>query len=374
MAQRDYYEVLGVDRNASADEIKKAYRKLALQHHPDRNPGDKGAEDRFKEATEAYEVLRDAEKRRRYDQFGHAGVGGAAGGGHGFGADFDISDALRAFMRDFGGFPFGDIFGGGGAGTATRQRQRTGNDLQVKVKLTLEEVAKGVEKQIKVNKEVRCKTCNGSGARAGSGMETCSQCGGTGQIRQVQRSLLGQFVNVHECGRCDGRGQIIKDPCGDCAGTGTVRGSETVSVKIPAGVATGNYISVRGGGDVGERGGPSGTLYVVIEEKEHPLFERHGFDVILDLPLSVTQLALGTKVEVPTLSGRVMLKVPAGTPSHKVFRLSGKGIPRLNSYGSGDQLVRVVAWIPDKLGAEEKRLLKELDKSLGNKVPPPGRS
>lgn len=374
MSKRDYYDVLGIDRDATADQIKKAYRKLALQFHPDRNPGNKEAEESFKEATEAYEVLRDAEKRRLYDQFGHAGVSGAgAGAGHGGfgGVDFDLSDALRAFMRDFGGgFPFGDIFG---RSEGAQPRQRAGSDLQVKVGLTMEEVAKGATKQIKVHKQIRCKTCSGSGASPGSGTETCSVCSGTGQIRQVQRSLFGQFVNVHPCHRCHGAGKVIKDPCGDCAGTGTIRGTETVSVKVPPGVATGNYISVEGGGDVGERGAPAGNLYVIIEEKPHDLFERHGYDIVMDLPLSVSQLALGTKVEVPTLDGRVMLKVPPGTPSHKIFRLKGRGIPRLNSYGRGDQLVRVVAWIPDKLSAEEKELFDELDKSLGKKVPRPGK-
>jgi molecular chaperone DnaJ len=376
MSKRDYYDVLTIDRNASADEIKKAYRKLALQFHPDRNPGDETAEDKFKEATEAYEVLRDAEKRRLYDQFGHAGVssGAAGGGGYGgFSADFDLSDALRAFMRDFGGFQFGDIFGGGGTRASARPQQRAGNDLQVKVALSLEEAAKGVEKQIKVNKEVRCKTCTGSGAKAGSTADTCEQCGGTGQVRHVQRSLLGQFVNVSECHRCRGQGKIISNPCRDCNGTGTVRGSETVSVKIPAGVAVGNYITVSGGGDAGERGGPKGNLYVIIDELEHDLFERHGNDIVMDLPLTVTQLTLGTKAEVPTLDGHVLLKVPAGTPSHKVFRLKGKGIPRLNSYGSGDQLVRVIAWIPRKVSSEEKKLLDNLEKTLGSKVPRPGK-
>jgi molecular chaperone DnaJ len=371
MAKRDYYEVLGVDRNAATDQIKKAYRKLALQYHPDRNPGDASAEEKFKEATEAYEVLRDAEKRGLYDQYGHAGVGGRAGaGGFDFGQEFDLSDALRAFMRDFGGFGFGDLFGGAGR-TSSRSRQHRGNDLQIKVKLTLEEIAKGVTKQIKVNKLVRCSACGGSGAKDDSDVTVCDACGGSGQIKHVQRSIFGQFINVTECHRCHGQGRIVKNPCRECNGTGTVRGSERISVKIPAGVASGNYITISGGGDVGERGGPPGNLYVVIEETDHALFERHGNDILVDLPLTISQLALGTKIEVPTLDGKVLLKVPAGTPSHKIFRLKGKGISRLNSYGQGDELVRVIAWVPDRLSKEEERLFEELHKSLASKLPGP---
>jgi len=372
MSKRDYYEVLGVDRNAAADEIKKAYRKLAFKFHPDKNPGDKQAEESFKEASEAYEVLHDAEKRGLYDQYGHAGVGGAGAGAgpSGFGGfsgqGFDLSDALRAFMRDFGGFGMDEMFGGGGRGGP---RVRKGRDLQVRVSLTLEEIASGVEKQIKVNKLVACKTCQGTGADSGSRAVTCDTCQGTGQVKHVQRSILGQFINVAECHRCGGQGTIVESPCNDCRGTGQVRGSETVKVGIPAGVSEGNYITVSGGGDVAERGGTPGDLYVVIEENEHSRFERHGNDVLLDLPLSYTQLALGTKLEVPTLDGNVLLKVPTGTPSHKVFRMKGKGIPRLNRYGHGDQLVRVIAWVPSKVSKKESELLKELDKTLSEKLP-----
>ncbi|MDH3216260.1 MAG: molecular chaperone DnaJ [Candidatus Krumholzibacteria bacterium] len=371
MAKRDYYDVLSVDREATTDQIKKAYRKQALRYHPDRNPGDKEAEEQFKEATEAYEVLRDSEKRSLYDQYGHAGVSGRAGaGGFGAGVDFDLSDALRAFMRDFGGFGFGDLFGGG-TRTSTRTRQRAGNDLQVKVKLTLAEVARGVDKQIKLRSLVRCASCDGSGARSGSGSQVCDVCKGSGQIKQVQRSLFGQFINVSECHRCYGEGQIVKDPCRECGGKGVSKGTETISVHVPAGVASGNYITVSGHGDAGERGGARGNLYVIIEEQPDKLFERHGNDVLMDLPLTITQLTMGTKIEVPTIDGKVLLRVPAGTPSHKIFRLKGKGIPRLNSYGKGDQLVRVYAWVPDKLTDGEKQLLKELDKTFGKKLPPP---
>ena len=371
MAKRDYYEVLGVDKNAAKEEIKKAYRKLAFKYHPDKNPGNKEAEEKFKEATEAYEVLTDPEKRNLYDQYGHAGIGSSAGrgpqsGGQG-GFDFDLSDALRAFMRDFGSFGgFEDMFGGG---REQGRRSRKGRDLQLKVELKLGEVATGVTKQLRVNKLVRCADCNGTGARSGGETVTCDVCQGSGQIRHVQRSLLGQFINVSECHRCNGEGVIIRDPCRSCNGTGTVRGGEKVSVKIPAGVAAGNYITIRGGGDVGERGGPPGDLYVVIEALDDPVFERHGNDVLIDLPLTYSQLVLGTKLEIPTLDGKVLFKIPPGTPSHKIFRMKGKGIPRLNSYGRGDQLVRVVAWVPEKVDKREAELLKELDKTLSDRLP-----
>lgn len=364
---RDYYEILGVERTATLVEIKKGYRALALKYHPDRNPGDAEAEVRFREATEAYEVLSHEEKRSLYDRFGHRGV--RSGAGAGFSAmDFDLHDALRAFMRDFGGFGMDEMFGGGGGGRGA-QRVRKGRDLQARVALTLEEIAAGVEKQIRVNKLVACKTCEGSGAAAGSKTVTCETCQGTGQVKHVQRSILGQFINVSECHRCNGRGTIVENPCHDCNGTGQVRGSETVKVRIPAGVSEGNYITISGGGDVGERGGSAGDLYVVIEEKSHSRFQRHGNDVLLDVPMSYSQLALGTKREVPTLDGKVLLKVPPGTPSHKVFRMKGKGIPRLNHYGRGDQLVRVIAWVPEKLSRKESELLKQLDATLSEKVP-----
>jgi molecular chaperone DnaJ len=372
--KRDYYEVLGVNKEATHDEIKKAYRKLAFQFHPDKNPGNKEAEEKFKEATEAYEVLTDAEKRKNYDQFGHAAFGrggdpfaGARGfsGGHSAGFEgFDLSDALRAFMREFGGF--GDFEGGAGGGGA---RARKGRDLQVRVKLTLAEIATGVEKQIRVSKQVLCELCHGSGAKAGSQPVQCENCQGTGQIKQVQRTILGQFVNVMECNVCHGEGTIVKEKCPDCRGSGTVRGSDTVTVKIPAGVAEGNYITIRGGGDQIGRGGRPGDLYVVIEEEESERFTRHGNDVLIDVPLTYTQLALGAKLEVPTLEGKVLLKVPAGTASHKVFRLKAKGIARLDGRGRGDQLVRVVAWVPDKVSKKEEELLKELDKSLAPRAP-----
>lgn len=376
MAKRDYYEVLGVNRNASVDEIKKAYRKLALKYHPDRNPEDKEAEEKFKEATEAYEVLRDQEKRARYDQFGHAGMSGAgAGGFDGFAGGFDLSDALRAFMRDFGGFGgFDDFFG---AGTRSRRRGgRTalrGNDLQVRVRLTLKDVAEGVKKKIRVHRMIPCNQCNGTGSKQGSSKETCPSCRGTGEIRQTSRSFFGQFVNITTCPTCRGEGSIIKEPCTQCEGQGRTKGSKSVEVKIPAGVTTGNYITLEGQGDAGPRGGPSGDLVILIEEQEDEVFERHGYDIICDMPVSFSQLALGARVEIPTLDGKAALTIPAGTHSHKIFRLRGKGIPRLHSYGRGDQLVRLVAWTPQDLGAVEKELFKELEEKGKDKPPPAGK-
>ncbi len=376
MTKRDYYEVLAVERGAAKEDIKKAYRKLAFQYHPDKNPGNKDAEEKFKEATEAYEVLSDPEKRRVYDQYGHAGFGRGAGGdpfagARGFGGGgfegFDISDALRAFMREFGGGGFGgfgDFEGGRGA-----PRARKGRDLQIRVSLTLAEIASGVEKQLRVTKQVPCKACHGSGTKDGSRPAPCETCQGTGQIKQVQRTILGQFINVVECHVCDGAGTVVKDPCRECGGDGTVRGTDSVTVKIPAGVASGNYITVRGGGDAAGRGGSNGDLYVVIEEEADDRFTRHGNDVLIDIPLTYPQLALGTKLVVPTLEGKVLLKIPAGTPSHKVFRIKGKGIPRLNGYGRGDQLVRAVAWVPEKVSKKEEELLKELEKSLSPRAP-----
>lgn len=377
MAKRDYYEVLGIGRDASPEEIKKAYRKLALKYHPDKNPGDKEAEEKFKEATEAYEVLRDPEKRSNYDRFGHDAMKGGGAGGFDFGG-FDLSDALRAFMRDFGvgggggGFEsfFGSQRGGGRRRGAAKQR---GRDLQIRLKLTLREVARETVKKIKVTRKVPCTACGGKGAAKGSGRKTCPSCGGSGEIRKTSQSLFGTFVNVAICPTCGGEGSIITEPCDECDGEGTRKGTSGVEVKIPAGVATGNYITLSGQGDAGPRGGPPGDLIILIEEKEDDVFERHGFDVLLDLPVSFTQLALGDKVRIPTLEGKAALKIPAGTHSHKIFRLKGKGIPRLHSHGRGDQLVRLLAWTPQKIDDEGKQILERLQEKTGKDVPGPGR-
>jgi molecular chaperone DnaJ len=381
MAKRDYYEVLGVPREATLDEIKKAYRKLALKYHPDRNPGNKEAEEKFKEATEAYEVLRDKERRGRYDQFGHAAPGQAPEGFEGFGpGGFDLSDALRAFMRDFGGgfggggFGFEEFFGGGrGAGRGERAGAARGNDLQVRLKLTLREIATGVTKKIKVNRMVPCAPCRGKGVKEGATRQTCPTCHGTGELRQVSKSLFGQFVNIQACPTCGGEGAIITDPCNQCGGDGRVQGSKMVEVKIPAGVATGNYIRLDGQGDAGPRGGPSGDLIILIEELEDEVFERRGYDVMCDVPVTFAGLALGTKIEVPTLEGSAMVKVPAGTQSHKILRLKGKGIPHLNAYGKGDELVRLVAWTPQNPSKEEREAFEKLERSAREKPPRPGR-
>ncbi|MBN1165393.1 MAG: molecular chaperone DnaJ [Candidatus Krumholzibacteriota bacterium] len=380
MKKRDYYEVLGIGRDATTDEIKKAYRKLALKYHPDKNPGDREAEEKFKESTEAYEVLRDQEKRARYDQFGHSGMGGAGAGGGGYGGfsgGIDLGEALRAFMRDFGGGGFGgfeDLFGG--SERSRRGGMRTpgrGNNLQIRLKLTLKEIARETSKVIKVKRMVSCPSCDGSGAKKGSRDKVCPACQGTGEIRHASRSLFGQFVNITTCSTCRGEGKIITDPCPKCGGEGRIKGTSSVEVKIPAGVSTGNYLSLNGQGDVGPRRSRPGDLIIVIEELEDELFERHEFDILCDLPVSFSQLALGDKVEVPTLEGKVKLTIPPGTHSHKIFRLKGKGIPRLHSHGRGDQLVRLIAWTPQKLSPEEKAVFQELDSKIKTKPPACGK-
>ncbi len=373
MAKRDYYEILGVQKNASIDDVKKAYRKLAMQFHPDRNPGNKQAEEKFKEATEAYEVLSDQDKRSRYDRFGHEGVRQ--------GADFhdwtntnanDIFSVFNdIFGGGFGGSIFDDILAGG-----TRARSRggssageRGSDLKISVKLTLEEIASGVEKKIKIKRQEKCPTCSGSGAKAGSGLSTCPTCGGSGEIRKATRTMFGQFVNIVQCSACGGMGKIIKEPCPTCSGAGRVNGEATVKVKIPPGVSEGNYLTLRGEGNTGRRGGPSGDLIVLIEEAPHQHFKRDGDDVIYELDLSFPEAALGSEVEVPTLIGRAKLKIEPGVQSGKILRMREKGLPRLNSYGRGDELVTINIYTPTKLSQHEKDLLKELGNSASIKPP-----
>jgi molecular chaperone DnaJ len=354
MAKRDYYEVFGINRDASDEEIKKAYRKLAMEYHPDRNAGNKEAEEKFKEAAEAYEILSNPEKRQVYDQYGHDGLKGGFGGG---GFDFDLSDALRTFMEGFGGF--GDFFGTS-RGRSGRSGQRVGSDLQVRLALTLEEIATGVTKTIRIKRLVTCERCGGSGAESSHDVTTCQMCQGSGEIRQVSRSIFGQFVNVSTCPTCHGEGQTISTPCKTCRGEGRDRKDEEVKIRIPAGVATGNYLTRRGEGNKGPRNGPAGDLVVLIEEKEHPHFERHGDDVLYNLPVGYSQLVLGDDIEVPTLDGKVKLKIPNGTQSGKIFRLKGKGIPELNGFKHGDQLVQVSLYTPEKISSDEKKLVEEL--------------
>jgi molecular chaperone DnaJ len=358
MPKRDYYQVLGVERTASIEEIKKSYRKMALQFHPDRNPGNKDAEERFKEAAEAYEVLGDADKRVRYDQYGHEGMRGTD-----FRPFTDVNDIFSAF---------GDIFGGGFGGSifdemfgtqrGSRRRSATvpGSDLKVRLKLNLEEIASGVEKKIKVKKWRACETCRGSGARAGQSMATCPVCNGAGEVRQVSRSVFGQFVNIATCQNCGGDGKVIKEPCTTCHGDGRVQGESTIKVTIPAGVSEGNYIPLHGEGNAGKRAAPAGDIIVVIEEEPHAVFTRNGEDVVLDLLVSFPEAVLGADIEVPTLSGRAKLKIEAGTPSGTVLRMREKGIPRLNGFGRGDQLVRVSVFVPRNLSSQERAAIKQL--------------
>ncbi|MDP6419440.1 MAG: molecular chaperone DnaJ [Candidatus Krumholzibacteria bacterium] len=372
MNKRDYYEVLGVGKSADENEVRKAYRKLAMQHHPDRNPDDPSAEDKFKEATEAYEVLKDPQKRQAYDQFGHAGVSGQGfGGGSPFGGGgIDLEEALRSFMQDFGGFD--SFFGGGGRRRSSRP-DRSGRDLRVRLKLDLLEVFRGVTRTVKIRKNVLCETCSGSGRKAGSRPSSCRTCQGAGEVRTVRRTLLGQFVDVRACPDCHGEGEVLKSPCGDCQGEGRVQGTETLTVKVPPGVSTGDYIPLRGQGEAGLRGGPAGDVIVVIEVGEHDLFERvQKSDLFLELPVSVGLLALGGKIEVPTLDGKALLKIPAGTQTHELFRLRGKGLPQLNSRVHGNLIVRLIIWTPQKPEKEEKELLKRLDELQSKRVPSPG--
>lgn len=369
MSKRDYYEVLGVSKNASDDEIKKAYRKLAIKYHPDKNPDDKKAEEMFKEAAEAYEVLSNAEKRQRYNQFGHAGVGSsAASGGGGFGGGMNMEDIFSQFGDIFGGH-FGG-FGGGGRSSGGRRVMR-GSNLRVKVKLNLQEIAKGVEKKLKVNKFVSCHTCNGSGAKNGQ-FETCKTCHGTGVQTRVQQTFLGAMQTQTTCGTCNGEGKIVKDKCNTCHGDGIVREEEIISINIPAGVAEGMQLSVSGKGNAAPRGGINGDLLVVIEEEEHPELKRDGSNLFYDSYVNFVDAALGTSVEIPTVDGKVKIKIDPGTQSGKVLRLKGKGLPDINSYGTGDLLVNINVWTPQNLTSEEKKMLETLRNSK-NFAPNPNR-
>lgn len=373
MAKRDYYEILGVAKGASADEIKKAYRKVAMQYHPDRNPGDKAAEEKFKEAAEAYEILSDADKKAQYDRYGHAGVSGNSRGGFSGGQGMNMDDIFSQFGDIFGDDLFGNFFGGqqrGGGRGGQRSRGVRGSNLRIKLKLTYEEIAKGVTKNIKVKKHVICTTCGGSGAKDKGSVQTCGTCGGSGQVRRVQNTFLGQMQTVTTCPTCNGEGTTVTAKCGNCKGEGRVYGEETVSIEIPAGVQEGMQLSINGKGNAGERGGMPGDLIILIEEEAHKELHRDGLNVAFDLHITFTDAVFGTQVEVPTIDGRAKIKIPAGTQSGKIFRLKGKGFPAVNSYEKGDQLIHINVWTPQQVSAEEKAMLEKLSHSQNFKPHP----
>ena len=368
--KRDYYEILGVSKGASADEIKKAYRKVAMQYHPDRNPGDKASEDKFKEAAEAYEILSDGDKKAKYDRYGHQAFGPGMGGG-GRGAS-NMEDIFSQFGDVFGDDAFGSFFGGGRSrgGGGSRARGQRGSNLRIKMKLTFEEIANGVTKNVKVKKNVVCNTCNGSGAKDKNSVQTCHTCHGSGQVKKIANTFLGQMQTVSACPTCHGEGQTVTAKCGACRGEGRVYGEETISIDIPAGVQEGMQLSMNGKGNAGERGGANGDLIIQIEEESHPELHRDGLNVAYDLYISFPDASFGTSVEVPTIDGRAKIKIPAGTQSGKIFRLKGKGFPEVQGYSRGDQLVYVNVWTPQDLSSEEKSLLEKLNASPNFKPKP----
>ena len=375
MAKRDYYDVLGVAKGSDADEIKKAYRKMAIKYHPDKNEGDKAAEDKFKEAAEAYEVLSNPEKRQRYDQFGHAANASSANGGGYGGAGMNMEDIFSQFGDIFGGggSPFDSFFGGGRQGGGAGRRVARGSNLRIKVRLTLEEIANGSEKKIKVNKQIACKTCDGTGAKDQGSFQTCKTCGGQGAVRRVTNTILGQMQTTSTCPTCNGEGSIITSKCTVCHGDGVVRGEETISKNIPAGVSEGMQLSMSGKGNAAPRGGLPGDLIILVEEIPHETLKRDGNNVIFDLHISFVDAALGTSVEVPTIDGKVKIKIDPGTQGGKILRLKSKGVPEVNSYHRGDQLVHVNIWTPKAVSREEREILEKLQGSPNFK-PSPGKN
>ena len=366
--KKDYYEILGVSKSASADEIKKAYRKVAMQFHPDRHHGDKAAEEKFKEAAEAYEVLSDTDKRAQYDRFGHQAFSGGRGNGGGFSGGMNTDDIFSQFGDIFGDeSPFGSFFGGGGGGgrrsSGTRTRGVRGSNLRIKIKLNYEEMAKGASKTVKVKKYVLCTTCTGSGAKDKNSSQTCGTCGGSGQVKRVQNTFLGQMQTVTTCPTCNGEGSTITNKCTACKGEGRVYGEETVTIDIPAGVQEGMQLSLNGKGNAGERGGSNGDLIVLIEEEAHEQLHRDGLNVAFDLHISFPEAVFGTQIEVPTIDGKAKIKIPPGTQSGKIFRLKGKGFPSVNSYEKGDQQIHVNVWTPQHVTGEEKDMLEKMQAS-----------
>ena len=356
--KRDYYEVLGVEKNANADEIKKAYRKAAIKYHPDKNPGDKEAEEKFKEAAEAYDVLSNPDKRARYDQFGHAGMSGAAGGGGAYGGGFggfSMEDIFSQFGDIFGGHFGGGFRSSGGGRTVNR-----GSDIRIKVRLTLQEIAEGITKKLKINKTVACDKCGGTGAKDSSSYGTCTTCNGSGYVVRMENSFFGRMQMQSVCPTCGGTGKVITAKCDKCGGEGTLRGQEVVEIRIPAGVGEGMVLTVSGKGNAARHGGVNGDLQVMIEEEPHPELQRDGNDLIHNLNITVTTALLGGTVEVPTVDGRAKIKIAPGTHAGKVLRLGGKGLPDVNGYGRGDELVVVDITIPAKLTADEKKLVEQL--------------
>ncbi len=367
-AKRDYYEILGVQKGASKEELKKAYRQMAIKYHPDKNPGDKASEEKFKEAAEAYEVLGDDEKRARYDRYGHAGVGSAASGGGFSGGGMSMEDIFSHFGDIFGGH-FGG-FGFGDEGNSRGQRVSKGQNLRVKVKLTLEEIATGVEKKIKVNKYVSCTSCSGTGAAAGSSHSTCSTCHGRGVVTRVTNTFLGQMQTSTTCPNCGGEGKVITQKCSKCYGEGIVKDDEIITVNIPAGVAEGMQMTVSGKGNAARRGGVNGDLVVIFSEDKHPELVRDGNDLYFSLFVSFPDAALGAPIEIPTLDGKVKIKLEPGTQPGKLLRLKGKGLPEVNSYGKGDLLVHVNVWVPKTMSKEERKVIEKMNESP-NFIPKP---